>query len=45
MCSLIKFPKTDLTEKMIKDNKTQINPEKDLFNWKMDINLLLQVLL
>ncbi len=36
--SLISFPKTDLTERMIKDNKKQINPEEDLFNWKMDIN-------
>lgn len=36
--SLISFPKTDLTEMMIRDNQKQINPEKDLFNWKMDIN-------
>ena len=36
--SLINFPKTDLTEKMKEDDKTQMNPEKDFFNWKMDIN-------
>jgi radical SAM superfamily enzyme YgiQ (UPF0313 family) len=33
--SLVNLPKTDLTERIIKDN---INSEKDLFNWKMDIN-------
>ncbi len=33
--SLVNFPKTDLTERVIKDN---INPGKNLFNWKMDIN-------
>ena len=36
--SLINFPKTELTERMKRDNKKQINPEKDIFNWKMDIN-------
>lgn len=34
--SLVNFPKTDLTEKMIKDN---IDPDTgDLFDYKMDIN-------
>jgi radical SAM superfamily enzyme YgiQ (UPF0313 family) len=33
--SLVNLPKTDLTERMIKDN---INPASNLFNWKMDIN-------
>jgi radical SAM superfamily enzyme YgiQ (UPF0313 family) len=33
--SLVNFPSTVLTERMIKDG---INPDKDMFNWKMDIN-------
>lgn len=35
--SLTNFPKTDLTEKMKKDNKIQLNPKDDLFNYKMNI--------